>query len=385
MRLYQFAVAAALAAFFVAHAQAQNAGSVTNHAFMIGKGAGTTGYTSLLCTSAQLAVGQAAADPICRTVTGDVTITAAGVTAIGASKVTNSQLATMAANTTKCNATAGSANPTDCTASTMRTNIGVVIGTNVQAWDTDLDCIAGLSSTGMVKRTGAGTCSAGAMALSDLATGTQDTVVGYFGSTTASGLAIPNCTGALTYSTTTHTIGCNATSAGNVSNTGTPTANQIAQWTNATTIQGVAYGTLMGTSSYVAGGPASPTGTASTTGVMMGIGGTCKITPATSGRVRFTIEGNVSNNNAAVSSFLSGRYGTGTAPTNGAASTAGTAFVPNTIQLSSPASNYQLHFIIEGIVASLSGVQYWFDAVLSTNNAGTTSSISNLTCIAQEF
>jgi hypothetical protein len=78
----------ASAAFFFALsslAQAQT-GTVTNHAFAIGKGPAVTGYTSLLCTSAQLAVGQAAADPICQTITGDVTISAGGVTAIGASK-----------------------------------------------------------------------------------------------------------------------------------------------------------------------------------------------------------------------------------------------------------------------------------------------------------
>jgi hypothetical protein len=219
---HKLLVVAFSAAFFIASAQAQNAGTVTSHAFAIGKGAGTTGYTSLLCTSAQLAVGQAAADPICRTITGDVTITAAGVTAIGASKVTNSQIATMAANTTKCNATAGTANPTDCPASTMRTNIGVVIGTNVEAWDADLDCFAGISSTGFVKRTGAGTCSAGSFALADLPTGTQDTILGYFGSTTASALAINNCSNALTYSTSTHAFGCNVTAGtGTVTNVAT--------------------------------------------------------------------------------------------------------------------------------------------------------------------
>jgi hypothetical protein len=156
--LNKFLVAASAAIFIAGSALAQNAGTVTNHAFALGKGAGKTGYTSLLCGSAQLAVGQAAADPICRTVTGDVTIDASGVTAIGATKVTNAMLATMAANTTKCNATAGPAVPTDCNASTMRTNIGVVIGTNVQAWDTDLDCLAAISTTGIVARTGAGTC-----------------------------------------------------------------------------------------------------------------------------------------------------------------------------------------------------------------------------------
>lgn len=44
--------------------------------------------------------------------------------------------------------------------------------------------------------------------LSSIATGTQDTVVGYFGSTAASASALSNCPGALTYSTGTHTFGC---------------------------------------------------------------------------------------------------------------------------------------------------------------------------------
>jgi hypothetical protein len=92
--LYRLLFLVASAAFFIASsALAQNTGTVTNHAFAVGKGPGTTGYTSLLCGSAQLAVGQAAADPICQTVTGDVTINASGVTAIGSGKVTEAMLA----------------------------------------------------------------------------------------------------------------------------------------------------------------------------------------------------------------------------------------------------------------------------------------------------
>jgi hypothetical protein len=60
----------------------QNAGTVTNHAFAIGKGPGVTGYTSLLCGAGQLAVAQAGADPICRTVSGDWTLNAAGVSTL---------------------------------------------------------------------------------------------------------------------------------------------------------------------------------------------------------------------------------------------------------------------------------------------------------------
>lgn len=97
MKLHRLLLAAIGAAFFMSSAQAQNAGTVTNHAFAIGKGPGVQGMTSLLCGSAQLAVGQAAADPICRTLTGDVTLSAAGVTAIGANKVLDSMLRQSAA------------------------------------------------------------------------------------------------------------------------------------------------------------------------------------------------------------------------------------------------------------------------------------------------
>ena len=59
-------------------ALAQNAGTVSNHAFAIGKGPGVTGYTSLLCGSGQIAIGSAT-DPVCRTISGDGAISAAGV------------------------------------------------------------------------------------------------------------------------------------------------------------------------------------------------------------------------------------------------------------------------------------------------------------------
>lgn len=45
----------------------------------------------------------------------------------------------------------------DADAATARATLGSVIGTNVQAWDTDLDAVAGLSTTGLIARTGAGT------------------------------------------------------------------------------------------------------------------------------------------------------------------------------------------------------------------------------------
>jgi hypothetical protein len=44
------------------------------------------------------------------------------------------------------------------TASAARTSLGLAIGTNVEAWDSDLDCLAALATTGVLQRTGAGAC-----------------------------------------------------------------------------------------------------------------------------------------------------------------------------------------------------------------------------------
>ena len=47
------------------------------------------------------------------------------------------------------------------TASAARTALGLAIGINVQAWDTDLDAVAGLTTTGIVYRSGSGSFTAG--------------------------------------------------------------------------------------------------------------------------------------------------------------------------------------------------------------------------------
>ena len=49
----------------------------------------------------------------------------------------------------------------------------------------------------------------GNLPLTNLAIGSLDQVIGYFGATTGNAISINNCANALTYSTSTHTFGCN--------------------------------------------------------------------------------------------------------------------------------------------------------------------------------
>jgi len=71
----------------------------------------------------------------------------------------------------------------------------------------------------------------------------------------------------------------------------------------------------------------TPAAVTSTSRVMLGMGSTITLTPSFSGRVRMTICGYGSNNNATgVNSRLNIAYGTGTAPVNGAVIGGGTVF-----------------------------------------------------------
>lgn len=61
---------------------------------------------------------------------------------IAANDIANAKLATMGNGTTKCRTTAGTGDPEDCSASQMRSLLSLVVGSNVQAWDADLDAFA---------------------------------------------------------------------------------------------------------------------------------------------------------------------------------------------------------------------------------------------------
>lgn len=119
--------------------------------------------------------------------------------------------------------------------------------------------------------------------------------------------------------------------------------------------------------------PADPTGTTSTSGVMMGLAGS--ITPASSGKILIMISGDLKSSSAATLKMQI-RYGTGSAPGNGGALT-GTA-VGNLATAIGNDADQQFPTTCNAIISSLSvGTAYWIDVSLSTSaGTGTVKNIS---------
>jgi hypothetical protein len=94
-------------------------GNATAAAHSIPVSEGTSPQNAATTGSAgQLLIDQGSGnDPAFAPMSGDATIAASGALTVGSNKVTNAKLATMAANTIKCNNTGSTATPTDCTAS----------------------------------------------------------------------------------------------------------------------------------------------------------------------------------------------------------------------------------------------------------------------------
>jgi hypothetical protein len=132
--------------------------------------------------------------------------------------------------------------------------------------------------------------------------------------------------------------------------------------------------------------PANPTGTTSTTAVMMGLGTTCVFTPSSTGKVRVTMCGNWYTSGTAVNGTLGGRYGTGTAPANGVAVT-GTRFGVGSADqpLKTASTGFGLSWSITEIVTGLTvGTAYWFDIAESVAAGGTTQT-GNVVCSIDEL
>lgn len=124
--------------------------------------------------------------------------------------------------------------------------------------------------------------------------------------------------------------------------------------------------------------PANPANTVSTTLVMMGLGSTCALTPTGSGTVLVIASGTCDTATGATSLTLGGRYGTGTAPANGAA-VSGTRFGGATDQTHRPASTSNgTGWSINAVLSLTPATAYWFDIALDTSAAADAASIASV-------
>lgn len=131
--------------------------------------------------------------------------------------------------------------------------------------------------------------------------------------------------------------------------------------------------------------PANPASTVSLTLVMMGVGATVAYTPATTGIVLVTLTGWVNIAVATNQITVGARYGTGTAPVNGAAVT-GTRFGSNTdLVCSPPAVTKYMSSPFTDILTLTPATAYWFDLALATSNAGDAVSAISITATFVEL
>lgn len=132
--------------------------------------------------------------------------------------------------------------------------------------------------------------------------------------------------------------------------------------------------------------PANPATTVSTSLVMCGIGATCTYTPSGSGLVLVTVSGVWFTAATAVQGDLAGRFGTGTAPVNGAAVTGtryGTGNADSVIHSGSATSG--VPFCFTDLLTLVPGTTYWFDLATSTSNASDAATTTNISMTLVEL
>jgi hypothetical protein len=133
--------------------------------------------------------------------------------------------------------------------------------------------------------------------------------------------------------------------------------------------------------------PANPNSTVSLTLVMMGLGlAGCAITPGSSGKVLVTLTAAPTTLTAIVTGSIGARYGTGTAPSNGAAVT-GTRLcgVGDHQFKSTGVAITEEQFTFNALLTLTPGTAYWFDVALSTTNASDAAEVLNCTFTAVEI
>jgi hypothetical protein len=131
--------------------------------------------------------------------------------------------------------------------------------------------------------------------------------------------------------------------------------------------------------------PSNPTGTTSSGGVMMGLGSTIHFAPTSSGIIRFTIDGVAYANGAGSTITVTVKYGTGTAPINGAVPAGTTIGVASQFAVSGTAGDNRLwskNIILTGLSTSTT---YWFDVMITRAGTSNTVSISGVNATLEEL
>jgi hypothetical protein len=131
--------------------------------------------------------------------------------------------------------------------------------------------------------------------------------------------------------------------------------------------------------------PSAPTGSTSTTLVMGGLGSTWTFTPQLTGLVRPHVTG-FGNTQTALTFFQVGpRYGTGSAPANGAAVTGTRWGTPGDPQIEAGASGRQGAFSFTTVLNLTAGTAYWFDLALATGNSADQAQFADLSIVIEEL
>lgn len=140
-------------------------------------------------------------------------------------------------------------------------------------------------------------------------------------------------------------------------------------------------GTILNTGcAQVTATSAAPTGTTSATSVMMGIA--ASITPTASTRLCITVSGQMANNTINDGVTVDLRYGTGSAPTNGAAVTGTLVGIAqtNTVKTAAQVSGFAITGVATGLTV---GTAYWIDVSVKAVTGGT-ATVTGVTICAIE-
>jgi hypothetical protein len=129
--------------------------------------------------------------------------------------------------------------------------------------------------------------------------------------------------------------------------------------------------------------PSNPSGTLSATLVMAGFA--IAFTPQATGKVKITVSGGAGVQTAVQNVTVGARYGTGTAPANGAAVTGTRIGVDQTARGPATTVAFNANWAITGEATGLTpGTAYWFDLAFDTGNAADQAQIGNVSLILEE-